>query len=50
MDVPKPLIAIGAVAAVAGIGWFATRPDPDAGWLGYVEAETLYVAAPVAGW
>jgi HlyD family secretion protein len=49
MDVPKPLIAIGAVAAVAGIGWFATRPDPDAGWLGYVEAETLYVAAPVAG-
>ncbi len=49
MTIPRPLIAVGVLAVVGGIGWYATRPDPDAGWLGYVEAETLYIAAPVSG-
>ena len=47
--IPKPLIAAVILAAVGGGAWYATRPSPDAGWLGYVEAETMYVAAPVSG-
>ncbi|MDE2436499.1 MAG: HlyD family efflux transporter periplasmic adaptor subunit [Sphingomonadales bacterium] len=46
---PKPLIAVVALAAVGGGIWYATRPAPAENWLGYVEAETLYVAAPVSG-
>ncbi|MBK9010349.1 biotin/lipoyl-binding protein [Novosphingobium sp.] len=49
MNVPRPLIVVGVLAAVGAAGWIGTRPDPEAGWLGYVEAETLYVAAPVSG-
>ena len=47
--IPKPLIALVVLAAVGGGAWVATRPDPDANWLGYVEAETMVVAAPVSG-
>lgn len=47
--IPKPLIAVAVLAAMGGGAWYATRPDPDANWLGYVEAETMYVAAPVSG-
>lgn len=46
---PKPVIAVIVLAAVGGGAWFATRPSEPAGWLGYVEAETEYVAAPVSG-
>jgi HlyD family secretion protein len=46
---PKPVIALAVVAVVGGTYWYLTRPDPDANWLGYVEAETMYVAAPVSG-
>lgn len=48
-QVPKPLIGILAVAALGGAIWYATRPEGEATWLGYVEAETMYVAAPVSG-
>ena len=47
--IPKPLIGIIVLAAIGGAGWYATRPGEDANWLGYVEAETMYVAAPVSG-
>lgn len=47
--IPKPLIAVPVLLVVGGLGWYLTRPDPEAGWLGYVEAETLYIAAPVSG-
>lgn len=46
---PKPVIALAVLATLGGAYWYFTRPDPDANWLGYVEAETLYVAAPVSG-
>ncbi len=49
MTVPRPLIAVTVLALAGAAGWYMTRPDPEAGWLGYVEAETLYVAAPVSG-
>lgn len=45
---PKPLIA-AAVAAVLAAAWYLWPQPPAANWLGYVEAETLYVAAPVSG-
>ncbi len=47
--IPKPLIGLAAVVIVGGAAWFATRPGAEANWLGYVEAETMYVAAPVSG-
>ncbi len=46
---PKPVIALAVLAVLGGSYWYATRPNPDANWLGYVEAETMYVAAPVSG-
>lgn len=46
---PKPVIGLAAVAVVGGVAWYATRPAPEANWLGYVEAETMVVAAPVSG-
>lgn len=46
---PKPVIVAALLAIVGGAAWYATRPAPAANWLGYVEAETLYVAAPVSG-
>ncbi|PKB24884.1 HlyD family secretion protein [Novosphingobium kunmingense] len=48
-QVPKPVIGLAVLAIVGGAGWYATRPSAEAGWLGYVEAETLYVASPVSG-
>lgn len=47
--IPKPLLAVPVLIVVGALAWYATRPDAEAGWLGYVEAETLYVAAPVSG-
>lgn len=46
---PKPVIAITLLSLIGGGYWYFTRPNPDANWLGYVEAETMYVAAPVSG-
>ena len=47
--IPKPVIALAVLALAGGAVWYATRPRTEANWLGYVEAETLYVAAPVSG-
>lgn len=46
---PKPVTGIAAIAVVGAIAWYATRPADEANWLGYVEAETMVVAAPVSG-
>lgn len=46
---PKPLIALAAVALAGTAAWYFTRDPQQANWLGYVEAETMYVAAPVSG-
>jgi len=46
---PKPVIALALLAMLAAGGWYVTRPNAEANWLGYVEAETEYVAAPVSG-
>lgn len=46
---PKPVIAL-VVLALAGAAWWLLRPSAgEDRWLGYVEAETVYVAAPVSG-
>ena len=49
MQIPKPVIALAVLALLGGGAWYATRPAAQAQWLGYVEAETMYVAAPVSG-
>jgi HlyD family secretion protein len=46
---PKPLIALGAVALVAGAYVLFKPASEDARWLGYVEGEPLLIAAPVSG-
>lgn len=46
---PKPAIAAVALALIGGAAWYLLRSEEPASWLGYVEAETMYVAAPVAG-
>lgn len=47
--IPKPAIGL-VVLAVAGLGAWYFWPRAEAEqWLGYVEAETMYVAAPVSG-
>jgi HlyD family secretion protein len=43
-----PILLLLAVVAGAAI-WFLTRPAANDPWLGYVEGEALYVAAPVSG-
>jgi HlyD family secretion protein len=43
-----PILLLLAVLGGAAI-WFATRPAMPDPWLGYVEGEALYVAAPVSG-
>ena len=45
----RALVVIAAAALIGGGWWLLGRragPDP---WLGYVEGEALYVAAPVSG-
>lgn len=46
---PKPVIGIAVLAVAGGLAWYTTRPAAEANWLGYVEAETMVVAAPVSG-
>ncbi len=48
-SVPKPLILALLVLVVLAGWWFMRKPATEDRWLGYVEGETLYVAAPVAG-
>lgn len=48
-DIPKPAIGV-AVLVVAGlVAWYFWPRAEGGQWLGYVEAETMYVAAPVSG-
>ncbi|WP_374529632.1 HlyD family secretion protein [Novosphingobium sp.] len=46
---PKPVIGVALAGVVGALAWLVSRPAAEAGWLGYVEAETMYVAAPVSG-
>jgi HlyD family secretion protein len=47
--ISKPALGLVALAVLGGAAWYLwPAPDPD-DWLGYVEAETMYVAAPVSG-
>ena len=47
---PKPLVALLAVGGVAGALWWFTVREARTGMLsGYVEGESLYLAAPVSG-
>ncbi|MFM5953031.1 MAG: HlyD family secretion protein [Novosphingobium sp.] len=46
---PKPLIAAALVVLAGSAAWYFTRQPATESWLGYVEAETLYIAAPVSG-
>ena len=49
MNLRKPALGL-AVIALAGAGaWYFTGQGQESGWLGYVEAETMYIAAPVSG-
>ena len=47
--IQRPLLAFVVLALAASALWYFARPVPAANWLGYVEAETEYVAAPVSG-
>ena len=48
-SVPKPLI-LALLIVLAALGWwYFGRAAPETAWLGYVEGETVYVAAPVSG-
>lgn len=50
MAPPRPLIAIAALAVLVGGGWYwLYRGEARSRWLGYVESETMYIAAPVSG-
>ncbi|MEO7248260.1 MAG: biotin/lipoyl-binding protein, partial [Novosphingobium sp.] len=48
-SVPKPLILGLLVALALAAWWYFGRAKSDAAWLGYVEGETVYIAAPVSG-
>lgn len=51
MSVPRRAIAVAAlaVAVVGGATWLMWPQATADAWLGYVEGEAVYVAAPVAG-
>ena len=50
MKLPLPVIGGAAVVLVAGGAvWLAWPSASDDRWLGYVEGEPLYIAAPIAG-
>lgn len=46
---PKPVIVIALLVLATGAYWYLGRVTEPARWLGYVEAETEFIAAPVAG-
>jgi HlyD family secretion protein len=47
--IPRPVIGIAALVLVGTAAWYFWPATPAENWLGYVEAETMYVAAPVSG-
>jgi len=47
--IPRPLLAVLAIALVGASLWYFWPRSTAERWLGYVEGETLYVAAPVSG-
>jgi HlyD family secretion protein len=47
--IPKPLIFAAVLAVLATIAWYFWPKPAEERWLGYVEAETLYIGAPVSG-
>ncbi len=48
-DIPKPAIGLAVLAAAGLAAWYFWPRTEGEQWLGYVEAETMYVAAPVSG-
>lgn len=47
--IPKPALGAAVLAVLGGLAWY-NWPEPEGEqWLGYVEAETIFVAAPVSG-
>lgn len=47
--IPKPAIAGLLLVLIVLAAWLLWPKAEDERWLGYVEAETLYIAAPVSG-
>lgn len=47
--IPKPVIGLAVLGLVGTAAWFFWPEPEPANWLGYVEAETMYIGAPVAG-
>lgn len=47
--IPKPVIGAGLLAVLAAAAWANWPETGGEKWLGYVEAETIYIAAPVSG-
>ena len=48
-SIPKTAILLAVVLIASLSWWFFGRSKPEERWLGYVEGETLYIAAPVSG-
>lgn len=48
-QVLKPLIVLILLLAAVAVWWLLHEREAEERWLGYVEGETLYVAAPVSG-
>ncbi len=47
--IPKPAIGALALVLLGAAGWYYWPEAEAENWLGYVEAEAIYVAAPVSG-
>ncbi len=47
--IPKPAIAATVFVILGGAAWYYWPATKGEQWLGYVEAETSYIAAPVSG-
>jgi len=48
-SIPKPALVMALFAIVAAGLWLWNRSPTEERWLGYVEGEPLYLAAPVSG-
>jgi HlyD family secretion protein len=48
-ELPRPVLFALGLTLIALITWYFWPRDKEEHWLGYVEAETLYIAAPVSG-